>query len=281
MAVCVDGQMAGSIGGGIMEHKFVEQAQAMLAQKTDQVYFRQQIHNKEATTNQSGMICSGEQWVAIYYLNAQRATSIFRLVEMLQKNKAVQLLLNEQSIFCQEEKTSKTRFHFHYEKDDKWAYTENIHARNLLYIIGGGHVGLAFSKLMAGLDFHIHIIDDREGLNTMVANSYADEKHYISYDKINQFLPEGDNVYVVLMTFGYRTDKFVLESILRKKFRYLGMMGAQAKVDQLFKELLESGISKEALELVHAPVGLPIASKTPEEIAISIAAEIIREKNCK
>ena len=81
------------------------------------------------------------------------------------------------------------------------------------------------------------------------------------------------------MSFGYRTDKVVLQQLLHHQFKYLGMMGSKEKVKQLFKELLEEGIDKTLLVKVHSPIGVPIKSKTPEEIAVSILAEIIGVKN--
>ncbi len=106
-------------------------------------------------------------------------------------------------------------------------------------------------------------------------------KHYFiaNYEEIHQEIKAGDNSYVVLMSFGYQTDKTILKSVLQKNFKYLGMMGSQEKVKKLFDELEEEGFTKAQLASVHAPVGLPIFSKTPEEIAVSILAEIIRVKN--
>jgi xanthine dehydrogenase accessory factor len=81
------------------------------------------------------------------------------------------------------------------------------------------------------------------------------------------------------MTVGYRTDKVALKQLLGKPFFYLGLLGSDHKISQLMSELKEEGISSEVLENVHTPIGINIFSKTTKEIAVSIAAEIIREKN--
>ena len=85
--------------------------------------------------------------------------------------------------------------------------------------------------------------------------------------------------FVCIMTFGFRTDKIILKQLYNKKFAYLGMMGSAAKTKQLFDELEIEGIPKEKLKHVHSPIGINISSKTTNEIAISVAAEIIKVKN--
>ena len=92
-------------------------------------------------------------------------------------------------------------------------------------------------------------------------------------------MPEGDNVYVVIMTFAHKDDRRVLKRLLNKKIKYLGMMGSEEKVASIFSKLKEKGISQKELDWVDSPIGLPISSQTPDEIAISIAAKIISVKN--
>jgi xanthine dehydrogenase accessory factor len=83
------------------------------------------------------------------------------------------------------------------------------------------------------------------------------------------------------MTFGYRSDLVALRALLRHPVRYLGVMGSAAKIAELLTTLRAEGVSEELLGRVHAPIGLSINSRTPEEIAISIAAELIRERNAR
>ncbi|HVF96458.1 MAG TPA: XdhC family protein, partial [Flavisolibacter sp.] len=84
---------------------------------------------------------------------------------------------------------------------------------------------------------------------------------------------------VVIVTFGYRDDKIVFKQLLEKNFFYLGMMGSEAKVKTLFKELEKEGINPESWKHCFVPVGIDISSRTANEIAVSIAAEIIQKKN--
>ncbi len=278
MLLCGD-EIIGSIGGGIMEHKLVEKARAMMTSAKESIFYKRQIHNKKAPTDQSGMICSGEQTIVIYSLSQDQKKQLLEMIAQMEKGNQVELCLNQNGISFKAPENIDTQFSFRPAINAIWQFTEVLTFNSHLYIIGGGHVGLAFSKLMAQLDFHIHIFDDRAGLNTMHANEFAHHKKVIDYETVGEQIPEGEHVYVVLMSFGYRKDKIVLRQLLGKKFRYLGMMGSQAKTKQLFSEYLDEGISQALLDKVHAPIGLPIQSKTPAEIAVSIAAELIKVKN--
>jgi xanthine dehydrogenase accessory factor len=149
-----------------------------------------------------------------------------------------------------------------------------------LFIVGGGHCALALSELMHKLDFYIHIIEERENLNTFLQNDAANEKIMVNdYTEIEKYIPSGSNNYVVLMTVGYRTDAIALRAVINKDLKYLGMLGSTTKIKELFAELINEGISEEKLKKVKAPIGIEIKSQTPEEIAVSIAAEIVKVKN--
>ena len=99
------------------------------------------------------------------------------------------------------------------------------------------------------------------------------------YKKAIKYIPEGDDIYVVIMTFAHKDDRKVLKRLLNKKVKYLGMMGSEEKVASIYAKLEEKGFSAKDLKHVDAPIGVSINSQTPDEIAISIAAKIIKVKN--
>jgi xanthine dehydrogenase accessory factor len=133
---------------------------------------------------------------------------------------------------------------------------------------------------MAKMDFHISLFDDRSDLNTLAKNEFVHEKRIIdSYENIGDFIESGANVYVVVMTLGYKFDEIVIRQLFDKNFKYFGVLGSKAKMKTLLKSLEKEGFDKEKLKEIHTPIGLKINSRTPEEIAISIAAEIIAVKN--
>lgn len=277
MAVAADGNFYGTIGGGIMEHKLVEKVKGMLQHKETAVLLVQQHHDKEHANNQSGMICSGSQLNAFIPLtNADKCTieKIIAAHSVLRaEKKYIQLSPNGLQL------VDETSTGLQYKRDNDWLYSEAINQQPVIHIIGGGHVGLALSELMHYLGFYIKLYDDRPELNTIAANSFAKEKHMVNYDSIASHFVDVENDYVVIMTIGYRTDKVVLKQLVDKSFFYVGLLGSHHKIKMLLEELVAEGFSSQSLKNIHTPIGIDIFSKTTKEIAVSIAAEIIREKN--
>lgn len=273
MAVAADGTFSGTIGGGIMEYKLVEKAKTMLQQNKKTVLLMRQHHDKEHADNQSGMICSGSQLNVFIPLTALDEETVKKIISAELKN----IRLSPAGINLTDDPVSG----LHYHSDTDWGYSEAIKKQPVIHIIGGGHVGLALSELMNFLGFYVKLYDDRQDLNTIAANSYAHEKHFIKYEMIGECFNNAVNEYVVIMTIGYRTDKIVLRQLLGRSFFYFGLLGSSHKIKTLFKELKEEGALQEQLNRVHSPIGLNIDSKTTKEIAVSIAAQIISVKNKK
>ena len=282
MAVNEPGEMEGSIGGGIMEHKFVEMAKEKLRVRSQQSgagSIKKQIHDKSSAKNQSGMICSGEQTIFLYPVQEKDAAPVRNMIDSLEQYENGTLTLSPNGIEYNNDEVEKD-FEFSFQSEGEWLYKEKTGYKNQLFIIGGGHCALAFSKLMRSMDFYIRVYDERNELKTMVENEFAHEKHFVNdYNELKEIIPSGNNHYVVIMTFGYRTDDIALRSLLDKDFKYIGLLGSKTKIEKMFSDYREEGISAERLQRIHTPVGLAIKSQTPEEIAVSIAAEIIQVKN--
>lgn len=279
MSVNAAGEMEGSIGGGIMEHKFVEMAKNKLQEANQQSQLKKQVHDKSAETNQSGMICSGEQTILLYSIKISDQQTIQQLTDSLEQNKNGTLTLSPAGIRFSEKIPVKD-FQFSMKDETDWEYTEKTGYKNQLYIIGGGHCALAFSRLMREMDFYITLYEEREGLHTLTRNEFAHEIILVDdYTVLEKLIPAGPNQYIVIMTFGYRTDDIALRSVLHKPFTYIGMLGSATKMEKLFTTYRSEGITEDQLQRIHSPVGLDISSRTPAEIAVSIAAEIISVKN--
>jgi xanthine dehydrogenase accessory factor len=279
MAVNNSGDMQGSIGGGIMEHKFVEMAKSRLADGQQEHKIYRQFHDKEAASNQSGMICSGEQTIFIYTLRPGDKPVVAAIVDAMEKNRPGIVELTITGIGFKDG-VLPNAFELIKKSDTDFTYREKTGYLHHLHIIGGGHCSLALSALMYSLGFYVHVYDEREGLNTLAANEHTHEKMQLhSYAELKGIIAEGRHQYVVIMTFGYRTDEVALKALLGKNLAYLGLLGSKSKVAKMFEGLLQKGVEPELLSAIHAPVGLPIKSRTPEEIAVSIAAEIIQVKN--
>ena len=127
-------------------------------------------------------------------------------------------------------------FKFERRSESDFFYTEKIGYKNKLFIIGGGHCALALSELMSKMDFHISLFDDREDLNTLAKNEFVDEKRIIdSYENIGDFIESGANVYVVVMTLGYKFDEIVIRKLFEKNFKYFGVLGSQSEDENSFE----------------------------------------------
>lgn len=279
MVIAADGSFFGSIGGGIMEHKFVELAKTILNENEGAAGLYRQVHDKEAGKNKSGMICSGEQTIFLYPVQVKDIDYIHSLITSIRENKNGLLQLTPSGILFLNE-TPDANFYFKQHSETDFILIEKTGYKNVLHIIGGGHCSLAFSKLMHSMDFYIKVYDERKELNTMEQNEFAHEKIILSsYADLKDFIKDGDNVYVAIMTFGYRTDFTALEALLNKHFKYIGLLGSKKKIEKLFADYKERNLDPSWLQQVYSPIGVNIKSQTPEEIAISIAAEIISVKN--
>lgn len=282
MCVNSNGEMEGSIGGGIMEHKFVEVAKERLQNKNSDFahLLRKQVHDKSAVENQSGMICSGEQMIYMYQIKETDKIVISQIVQSLEKDENGTFTLTSSGAIHFSPSTPAKDYDFIYHSGNDWTYTEKTGYKNHLFIIGGGHCALAFSKLMSGLDFYITLYEERAELNTVLKNHFIHELIQVDdYSGLGNLIPSGASQYVTIMTFGYRTDKIALQSLLHKSFTYLGVLGSKTKMDKLFEAYKEEGVDEKLFEKIHTPIGIHINSQTPEEIAVSIAAQIIQIKN--
>jgi xanthine dehydrogenase accessory factor len=281
MAVAADGELCGSIGGGVMEVRLVEQARAILSEPGAIAtgFLVEQVHQKNAP-NSSGMICSGRQTVIVKELSFDDLKTVENVIDCLQNGTTRVLEISNSSFQVIENKQDAAPFIFEKSSETEFVYQERLGYKHRLFIIGGGHCALALSELMSRLGFHISLFDDRPELNTLEKNNFAHEIKIIDgYEHIGEFIPSGENAYVVVMTLGYASDEIVIQSLLDKDYKYFGVLGSKSKMSVLLKTLGNEGFPVDRLARIHTPIGLPIHSHTPEEIAVSIAAEIISVKN--
>lgn len=157
-------------------------------------------------------------------------------------------------------------------------FIEPLHRSEILYIIGGGHCGRALAHMAHLCGLQPVIIDNREDVLTEARKLGSFRTILSDYTDIRNLIPHEAHA-IVIMTHGHVHDKAVLEQCLDLSARYLGMIGSKKKVKETFDKLREQGIDQTTLDKVHAPIGLPIGSQTPYEIAISILAEIITERS--
>ncbi len=273
MFVAPDGSMKGSVGGGKVEGMVIDECRELYTQPVSENYFKE-YKLLGSAPDSIGMICNGVQIIGFVMLGEKEKPVIESILSSLETHSECFLEISNNFVKCLPFSVQKQGF------DSKSGiYTEKIGARNRVYIFGGGHVGLAVSRLMSQLDFRVVVIDNRKDVSTLKENTFADEVVVGDFVESTGIVIEDSLSYIVIVTPGHLQDKDVLRAVLDKKVKYIGMMGSASKVKALYKELASEGIDPHKLDCVHSPIGFKIKSETPVEIAVSIAAEIISVKN--
>lgn len=146
-------------------------------------------------------------------------------------------------------------------------------------IIGGGHVGKALAQLAKYLGFKVAVSDDRVEFCNHEANPSADEFFAVPMKELPDVTDITSSTYLLLTTRGSETDIAGLGSLLKTPAAFIGVIGSRRRWETTRKGLLEQGVSVEDLDRVHSPLGLELNAETPEEIAVSIMAEVIMVRN--
>jgi xanthine dehydrogenase accessory factor len=182
----------------------------------------------------------------------------------------------------------------HYELSDDFAqetglicggqmdvYIEPIEPSPELYVIGAGHVGFHLARLAHEVGFQVHVVDDREKFANAERFPTASE---IVVDDIPTWIANAKipaHAFAVIVTRGHTNDLEALRALAPRELRYLGLIGSRAKVARIYDALVADQMPAELLQRVHAPIGLDIGAVTPQEIAVSILAELIGVKHGK
>ncbi len=148
-----------------------------------------------------------------------------------------------------------------------------------LLIVGAGHVGQEVAKLAAAADFDVWVVDDREQYCNPERFPQAKRLIVADIDTALSGLDVDPDTYAIIVTRGHNHDEEALYHLAETSARYVGLIGSHRKIKLIFEDLLAENISADALERVHAPLGLDIGSQTVPEIAVSIVAELIAHRN--
>jgi len=154
-------------------------------------------------------------------------------------------------------------------------FIEPVLPRALLHIFGGGHVSVNLYKVAQNAGFDVIVVDDRAAYANRERFPEAQQVIAEDFDQAMAKLSPPESAYIVIVTRGHRDDMRVLRWAVQTKARYVGMIGSKRKTIAIFRELEREGLSAALFDRVHAPIGLDIGAITPEEIAVSITAELI------
>ncbi len=280
MAVGASGDHVGTIGGGVMELQWTEQAiAAAQSSQHGMTVVKKLFHSRDTQFEASGLICSGWQTVLLKRLDEDVLPVVESIRETFEQHDCGRLCITPAEFsFAAHERVPQDST-FAYTDDQHWRYEQTVGVLDTVYVVGSGHVGLALCRVLATLDFRVVVFDDRPNVETFVNNHFAHQKVTCHYGEVGGWVTGTEHEFVAVVTAGYVSDEAALRSLMNKNVKYIGLMGSPAKTMQIFNDLRAEGVAEDFLKRIHSPIGLPIASHTPAEIAVSIAAEIIQLKN--
>ncbi len=158
-------------------------------------------------------------------------------------------------------------------------YLEVVEHKPVFLVVGAGHVGRSLAKLADFLDFHVVVLDDREEFASAERLPEADEVICDDFEEALGRYPIDANTHVVMVTRGHKQDELSLRRVLGRGAAYVGMIGSKRRTGAVLEHLLAEGYPAAELATVRTPIGLDIGAETPEEIAVSILAEVVMLRN--
>lgn len=303
MMIAPSGQIEGSVGGGRLEAEVIKSARQMFDKPGVELV---EIDLTGQSVTETKMICGGKVKVFLETITQDDKEFVNRLVESINNRKNIYLVTLAAS-----DLSKRSSRHFLLENDtiDSWNpdipsdskdkiksslkdkkiptlgtdqkgkitfFIEQIKQTDRLFIFGGGHVALELAWVGERTDFQIHIWDNRIELANTGRFPMAYEIYNGECEPTISNLELGPNDYVVIVTPAHLLDLETLRHVIKKSPQYIGLIGSRRKRKMIYEKLEKEGISKERLEQVHSPIGLPIEAETPAELAVSIIAEIIQ-----
>jgi xanthine dehydrogenase accessory factor len=304
-----DGTFFGSIGGGRLEADVLTAAPDLFSKRKNQmIYFR--LRGEEVAETE--MICGGEVDVYLEHLSDQDSEQreVFKKIlgvrqqgrpcliatlledEGSEVQKPTKVLYDPEEIpglgtaswitpVIQQlpqvlESNQATLLATVLEGKEKKIFLEPLIAPSIVYIFGAGHISLSLCPLVKMVGFQVVIFDDRGEFANSQRFPEADEIVVRPFEQILHEVSFGPNAFIVVVTRGHLHDHQILRKVLKGAPRYIGMIGSRHKREAVFKALREEGFSEKQIRSVYSPIGLDIQAETPEEIAVSITAELIQ-----
>lgn len=295
MLVLADGSTHGTVGGGAVElHTAALAREALRSGKSRVQAFL--LHKNEVAD--IGMICGGNVRVYFQYFDPAEAETralIAELIALLKSGRTNAWLVLELSgeVLVNMGLYDARRGLIHagtlseaairpllknravWQSGEPSYYVEPLVRVGRVYVFGGGHVGKALVPVLASVGFRVTVFEDRPAFAVPEAFPQAEAVVLGDYGRIGERVTLEPEDYAVIMTPGHQADYEVLRAVLSSETAYVGCIGSRHKVALTQKRLREDGIAEEKILSVHSPIGLDIGGETPEEIAVSIAAELI------
>ena len=308
MAVGVDNKTYGTIGGSLIEAAAIQESKKVFNDRESKV-FSFELTGKDATA--PGMICGGTAEILLDYIPPSAANlgfarqwcdtigqgkDFYIFTHLKGNNEAFQVLGHailqpDKNIFVSTSLTAEDIDKLKKEiytvsssaflsLDDTKIMVDRIRKLKTLYCFGAGHVAVPTAHLAALVGFRVIVLDDRpeyanaerfpEAYNAFIVRDF---NHALDGFEIDE------DSYIVIFTRSHQYDRIVLEQALKTSAGYIGMISSKRKRQAIYEALISNGVKKERLDWVHSPIGIDIGGETPEEIAVSIVAELIQVRS--
>ena len=288
MLALADGGALGTVGGGAVERQALAQAEELLRRGRSETASYTLAPNE---VRDIGMVCGGDVRLFFQYFNPRVPAHLALVSAALEamREPVDSLLITRLGDPWQGGLWDRERGLRFWEGELPLPpprvptlagdlYLEPLGRAETLYLVGAGHVGLALAALLPGLGFRLVVMDSRPHVLTRENLPQASRLILGAYEDFSREITVGEGDYVVVMTPGHQGDYAVLRQALRTPAGYIGCIGSRRKA-ALTRELLRAdGFSQGDLDRIHCPIGLAIGAETPEEIAVSIAAELIAHR---
>lgn len=267
MLVSKYGIIEGTVGGGSGEYESMLEAQKILENKN---FLVMDITRLGDDPKDSLMICGGINKLMLQYIDNKNRDIFLKTLELNNKGHRVKLRTNLTN--------GEIEIVENYQRESEGYFYDIIEPVNNLLVLGGGYVGYAIYELADILGFEVTIFDDRSEFVTKerfpkaVGLGAGDFSNLLNSYNFNSY------TYIAVVTRGHLQDSECVKGVIKKENKYIGLIGSKRKISLIIEDLKKSGYSQEEIDRIHAPIGLDIGAETPEEIAISVMAEVIGVK---
>lgn len=290
MAVFADGTTLGTVGGGAMEYDAIRRAGELLKAERSLIL---PLDLRQDGTQDLGMVCGGSVLLGFHCLDPEdreALSALERLPALLRAAKPAWLktvwqpdgtarltLIEGEDLHNDGDRLPKrpvlTR------NGSEAVFLEPLSQPEQVWVFGAGHVGLALVPALAAVGFEVTVLDERPALADPARFPAAKTVLCGDYPALLPTLAVGPGDYIAVMTQGHLADYTVLEWALRTEAAYIGCIGSAKKAAFVNEKLRAAGFSEADVSRIHSPIGLPILAQTPEEIAVSITAEMILHRH--
>jgi xanthine dehydrogenase accessory factor len=279
LALGESGHPIGTIGGGGMERDLLLEARAALEKQGYIPRCETLYHHSRAPGRESGLICGGSQThVSLCLEPAKDFLAVKAISEKLRAEKGGGLEISPAGLrFIAEVETEFPSFALQRE-GDTWCFQQRLRNPRRVAIMGGGHCGVALAQTMRGLGYSAQVFETRPNLYTLAQFPEREVELVKNFSDAGELVHLPEVTFAVVMTSGYPGDVDALTGLLPFSFPFIGLMGARSKIRRIREALTMRGFSEQDWARITAPVGLPLDSDTPEEIAVSVAAQILLKR---